>query len=188
MTSSFRLASRRRRHGRLWMAVIAVAIAACTGVPPAQRKNDMTATSLTLWQAIDSLVARMPFSVEGVEAVLPGRLSEDEQRSNDAFQFYKGNLIQLDSGVVIRNVDLRVRRAPPHPAFLVLNLQGTCITLEVLRSHHPTLHITGVPRGHSAEESTTHSLEAPWGRLSFGFKVSNPKCVDFVAFDPVEFE
>lgn len=148
----------------------------------------MPATSLTLWQAIDALVARMPFSVEGVEAVLPGRLREDEQRGNDAFQFYKGNLIQLDSGVVIRNVDLRVRRSPPHPAFLVLNLQGSCITLEMLRSHYPGLHITDVPRGHSQEESTTHSLDAPWGRLSFGFKVSSPKCVDFVAFDPVELE
>lgn len=147
----------------------------------------MTTTSLTLWQAVDALVARMPLSVERVEAVLPGRLSKDEQRSNDAFQFYTGNFIQLDSGVVIRTVDLRVRRSPPHPAFLLLNLQGSCITLEVLRSHYPSVHITEVPRGHSDEESTTHSFEAPWGRLSFGFKVSNPKCVDFVAFDPVEF-
>ncbi len=157
------------RLRRRWMSVIALVVAACSGVAPIASTNDASANSSTLWQVVEALVRGMPFSVARVEAVLHNRLDDDAQRSNEAFRFYKNayknksDAVSLNGGVIVRDLDLRVRRSPPHSAFLVLGLAGRCITLDELRKHYADLRITGVPRDGSADEATTYSSSASWG-------------------------
>lgn len=166
----------------------AVWLASC-GHSVAQGRQDSTiASPATLWQAIDALTHRLPFSKANVERLLSARLSETEEGGNDVFQIFKSDPVRLLDGVVIENVDLRIRRVGPDPGFLVLDIGGRCIKIDDVRTHYASLSITDRPRGRSLDEVTSYTASLPWGRLSFGFKERNRQCLASVAFDPREDE
>ncbi|OJB58613.1 hypothetical protein BGV62_30950 [Burkholderia ubonensis] len=144
----------------------------------------MTQSKMTLWQAIDALAQQVPFSKTKVEHALSTRLTETDEEGNDVFQFFKSTPVTLTDGVVIKNVDLRVKRQGAHPGFMVLELGGQCVGLDAVRGRYDHLEIVDVPRGRSLDESTTHAEKLPWGELAFGFLERNPGCLAFVAFDP----
>ncbi|OMG71128.1 hypothetical protein [Burkholderia ubonensis] len=144
----------------------------------------MTQSTMTLWQAIDTLAQQVPFSKVKVEHVLSTRLTETDEGGNDVFQFFKSTPVTLSDAVVIENVDLRIKRQGEHPGFMVLRLGGTCVGLDAVRGRYGHLEIVDVPRGRSLDESTTHAAKLPWGELAFGFLERNPGCLAFVAFDP----
>ena len=144
----------------------------------------MTQPKMTLWQAIDALAKQIPFSKIKIENLFSTQLAETDEGGNDVFQFFKSNPIKVSEGVAIENVDLRIKRAGPHPGFLVLSIGGNCIGIDAVRAHYNELKITDTPRGHSLDEVTSHSAMLQWGELSFSFKERNPNCLASVAFDP----
>lgn len=149
----------------------------------------MTQPDMTLWQTIDALAQQIPFTRAKVEAVLMTHLVEKDTSGspfpNTAFRFYvAGRTVRLSDGVVISNVDLRIRRRAGHPGFLVLNLNGACIGLDEIRAHYEDIKLTFPPRPDSADPSTGYSVFLPWGKLSFGFPVRNPDCLSSLVFDP----
>ncbi|MCC8397430.1 hypothetical protein LJ656_33240 [Paraburkholderia sp. MMS20-SJTR3] len=149
----------------------------------------MTQLDTTLWQTIDTLVEQIPFTKAKVESVLMTQLAEkDASRRaipNTAFEFYVGGPIGLLDGIVIGNVDLRIRREPGHPGFLVLNqFSGACISLATVRAHYGNLKMTDYPRGRSAYETAAFSAILPWGKLSFGFLERNLGCLEGISFAP----
>ncbi|WP_256260098.1 hypothetical protein [Burkholderia ubonensis] len=146
--------------------------------------SHMTQSKMTLWQAIDALAQQVPFSKAKVEHALSTRLTETDEEGNDVFQFFKSTPVTLTDGVVIKNVDLRVKRQGAHPGFMVLELGGQCVGLDAVRGRYSHLEITDVPRGRSLDEATTHSAQLPWGQLSFGFEERNPACLASVSFKP----
>ena len=154
--------------------------------PNGQNVEDAHATRplRTLWQAIDALTHQLPFSKANVERLLSVRLSETKEGGNDVFQIYKSDPVTLPDGVVIENVDLRIRRVGPDPGFLVLDTGGRCIKIDDVRTHYASLSVTDRPRGRSLDEVTSYTASLPWGRLSFGFKERNRQCLASVAFDP----
>ncbi|WP_345889846.1 hypothetical protein [Paraburkholderia sp. Cy-641] len=107
---------------------------------------------------------------------------------NTAFQFYTGGPVDLADDVVISNVDLRIRYRAGHPGFLVLNLSGSCITLDMVRAYYRSLRVTDRPRGRSLDEVTSYTTALHWGDLSFSFKERNPNCLSSLAFDPKPIE
>lgn len=143
----------------------------------------MAGERMNLWQTIEGLTRRIPFTKAGVEAFLGVALRETEQ-SNPHFQFFDGPEVALDQGVVIAALDLRIKRKGGHSGFLVLELAGPCITLPQVRSYYHQLELTQIPRGRSLDETTVHSAMLPWGKLSFGFREKNPDCLAMVVFDP----
>jgi len=138
----------------------------------------------SLWLAIGALAGQIPFSKQKVETALGTRLSEVEKKGNNLFQFFKSQPIDLADGVVITDVDLRIKRAGGHPGFLVLKMGGTCVTIEQIRGKYSDLTITAQPSGRSLDEETSFSQSLPWGTLSFGFKERNRNCLATIAFDP----
>ncbi len=144
----------------------------------------MNAVELTWWQAVDALVKQIPFSKKKVETLLKTSLSETDNTGNDVFQFYESPPVTLKDGVVIRNIDLRIKRIGPHPGFMVLEIKGQCITLDQIRRRYGPLEITEAPRGRSLDEETSHSAMQPWGKLSFGFAERNPDCLASIVFNP----
>ena len=94
----------------------------------------MTTKTMTLWQAIDALARQIPFSKLKVQSVLSTDLVERTDPGNDVFQFYKSNPIELAEGVVVTDVDLRIKRSGGHPGFMVLSIDGACIGLEQVRA------------------------------------------------------
>ncbi|MBB6589689.1 hypothetical protein LBW62_24790 [Ralstonia solanacearum] len=148
----------------------------------------MTQPKMTLWQAVDALTRQIPFSKTKIENLLSAQLTETDEGGNDVFQFFKSSPVKLSDGVVIENIDLRIKRQGSHPGFMVLRLGGPCISLDMVRSHYSNLEVTDIPRGRSLEESTTHSTLLQWGRLSFSFKERNPGCLASVTFKPKQGE
>ena len=139
---------------------------------------------MTLWQVVDALPRLIPFTKAGVEKLFSVHLAETDYTGNDVFQFYKSNPVQLPDGVVISNIDLRIRRKVGHPGFLSLSLESACVNLDQVRRRFGPLEITEIPRGHSLNEKTYHTARLPWGELSFGFAERNPDCLASIVFDP----
>lgn len=161
--------------------------AGCTQVNESHGKDKTMATEqITLWQAISILAQQVPFTKAKVETVLSTHLIEKpgDYFGKDVSQYFKSVPVELDDGVLISNVDLRVKRTGEDPGFMVLEIEGACVTLKQVRSHYSTLTITGSPRGRSLDDATSHSTEFPWGKLSFGFAERNPECLAWIAFDP----
>ncbi len=142
-----------------------------------------TLPKMTLWQAIDALAAQIPFSEAKVESVLGTRMSEVRRNAYTAF-LQNERPVVLEGNRRIALVDLRLGMEAGDPGFMVLNLDGGCISLDAVRAHYRELRITDTPRGHSLDEVTSHSASLPWGELSFSFKERNPNCLSSVAFDP----
>ena len=141
-------------------------------------------SQLTVWQVIEGLGKLAPFSKSKVENQLSITLSEYDHPSNDAFRFFKGGRTGLANGVIISNVDLRLKREEGHPGFLVLELQGTCVDIKEVRQHFERLEITHTPRGRSPDDVTSHSAQRAWGEISFSFTERKPDCVSSIAFEP----
>ncbi|WP_295982355.1 hypothetical protein [uncultured Variovorax sp.] len=139
---------------------------------------------MSLWLAIDMLVAQIPFSKEKVESVVATQLSDTHAPGGQVFQFFEGTPVRFEDGVEASKFDLRIKREGAHPGFLVVDVQGRCVPLDEVRRHYADLAITDVPRGRSMEEATSYTATLGWGRLSFGFREKNPGCLAFVVFDP----
>lgn len=164
-----------------------LACAAMTMAAPALAEEPgMAIHRLTLWQAIDALAAQIPFARAQVERTLGVTLAETGNRSNALFYLYGGGPATLADGVVVTNVDLRIRRDGGHPGFMVLELAGQCVTLAQVRNRYGKLRLSGVPRGHSIHDTTAHSSDRPWGTLTFSFAERHPDCLASIAFDPAK--
>ncbi|WP_246327140.1 hypothetical protein [Burkholderia guangdongensis] len=150
--------------------------------------SHMTQPTMTLWQAIDALAQQIPFSRTKIENVFAIPLAEADDEGNDVFQFFKSTPFELSDGVIIEDVDLRVKRKGTHPGFMVLHVGGSCVGLDVVRGRYNHLGITDVPHGRSLDDATTYSATLQWGKLSFGFKERNPGCLAFVSFEPKQDE
>ena len=142
----------------------------------------MTTKQMTLWQAIEVLAQQVPFTKAKVETVLSTPLHEKRRSTHTTF--LEGDGVGFVDGAQVTKVDLRLGNAANDAGFMVLELDGACITLEQVRNHYSNLEITGTPRGHSLDEATSHSAFLSWGKLSFGFAERNRDCLAWIAFDP----
>ncbi|WP_243842666.1 hypothetical protein [Paraburkholderia caballeronis] len=177
-------------HRSLTMLGVLIGLAGCS-LAHGQRNEGTQMTTqptMTIWQAIDALARQIPFTKAKVETVLLTRLvvkdTSGNPIQNTAFQFYTGGPVKLSDDAVISNVDLRIRHKEGHPGFLVLDLDGECISLDAVRSHYSILNITNVPHGHSPDEMMGYTTLKAWGKLSFGFTERHPDCLAAVSFNP----
>lgn len=149
----------------------------------AKERNTMK-VEMTLWQTIEALAEQIPFTRQRVEALLHTTLQETDNTGNDVFQFYESPPIELAEGVVINNVDLRIKRMGGHPGFMVLEIGGQCVTLDKIRVRYGSVRMTDSPRGSSQHEKTHYAVKLSWGFLSFGFAQRNPNCLASIVFNP----
>jgi hypothetical protein len=138
--------------------------------------------TLDLWTVIDYLPTRVPFATDKIESALNVVLTRDSE--NEYFTFYKATDLALSHGVVIENIDLRIKKEQPHPGFLVLTLSGACVPKAEVFSRYENLELTGYPRGRSLDEEASYSRMESWGKLSFGFSERARDCLRTVVFNP----
>lgn len=144
----------------------------------------MNRSAMTLWQAIDAVIAQIPFSKTGIERVLSTTFSDADPPGNEKLRLFEGAAVRLADDVEISGIDLRVRRTGPHAGFMVLDLAGRPVPAEEVARHYTGLELSGVPRGQSLDEAIGFTAALSWGRLSFGFSERAPQCLVFVAFAP----
>ena len=177
---------RSKKGAILAMILAAILILALTACEKQKNSDDMD--DMDLWKTIDALAKQIPFSQEKVEIVLSTQLTEKPLGSgNNLFHLFESEPVTLADGVIISNVDLRVKRSGDHPGFLVLELDaadGTGVTLEQVQAKYSKLTITNTPRGDSLEEEFAYSQNLSWGTLTFGFKARDPERLASIAFDP----
>lgn len=142
--------------------------------------------SLDVWTLIDTLPGQLPFTAEKIQAALSLTLGRDgkSESFNPYFSFYTAGGVALDQGVVIEKIDLRLRREPPDPGFLVLTFAGTCVNKAEVMRRYGGLSLTEYPRGRSLDEEAHYSRSEPWGDLSFGFAERARDCLRSVVFKP----
>jgi hypothetical protein len=149
----------------------------------AGERNTMR-VEMTFWKTIEALAEQIPFAKQRVEALLHTTLRETDNAGNDVFQFYESPPIELADGVVISNVDLRIKRTGEHPGFMVLEIGGQCVTLEKIRLRYGNVRMTDSPRGNFQYAKVHYTANLPWGSLSFGFLERSPDCLASVALSP----
>jgi hypothetical protein len=158
--------------------------AACTPEGPTDADNE----AMGLWETIDALTQEIPFSQKGVETALSTQLTEKPLGSgNDQFHLFESQPVTLADGVIISNVDLRIKREGDHPGFLVLEMDvtgGTGVTLEQVQEQYSELTLTSIPSGNSPDEEFSYSQVLTWGKLTFGFKEQDSERLSSIAFDP----
>lgn len=138
--------------------------------------------SHNVWQAVETLRSQATMTPASVERDLNTFLRLNTR--NDYFLFYQGRGPASGDTVRIGNIDLRVRAAPPHDSFMVLNIEGTgCIRLNEVKKHFSALTLNQVPHGHSWEEETGYRSTADHWSLAFGFAEKRPECLASIAFD-----
>ena len=170
----------------LAIVLAAIFVLALTGCEKQGNSGDME--DMDLWKTIDALAKQIPFSQEKVEAVLSAQLTEKPLGSgNNLYHLFESEPVTLADGVIIYNVDLRVKREGEHPGFLVLEMDvtdGTGVTLEQVQAKYSKLAITNTPRGDSLEEEFSYTQNLSWGKLTFGFKARDPERLSSIAFEP----
>lgn len=115
-----------------------------------------------------------PFSQAKLENTLGTRLSEASRNEYTIFLKNESPITLTEDGRIAQ-VDLRLGMKHWAPGFLVLNLDGGCISLDAVRAHYRDLRITDTPRGHSLDEVTSHSASSPVGRAVIQFQGTQPE-------------
>ena len=167
-----------------YLICLAGLIVGCAPMFEVEAKEDaMSNKNMTLWKKIERVAQLIPFTKAKIETLFSTVLSEKRRSSHTVYLV--GQDIDLGHGWLIAKVDLRRGEAAKDPGILVLEVGGSCTTIEQVRDHYAELKITGIPTGRSSSEETSHTAEAPWGKLSFGFAARDPKCLASVTFAPM---
>lgn len=143
----------------------------------------MNQSKLTLWQAIDLFVGRLPFSKEKLEAVLDFPLLESSRNTHMVF-FESPRAIDLADNGKIAMLDLRLSTDNKGSGFLLLALNGVCIGVDQVHARYPNLIVTDLPRGRSPQEVTMFTASLPWGTLAFGYRERTPGRLAYLTIDP----
>lgn len=146
----------------------------------------MNEVALTFWDVADALSRAVPLSPRSVEQILGVDLAETSRTPGLVCWTAKGP--DLADEVRLDAVELRAGASNPESGFLLVAVSGRCVSVEEVRGRYPEVRITGHPRGRSLEEKTVYSTDFDWGRLSFGFKESNRRCLASLTFHPKSIE
>jgi hypothetical protein len=138
-----------------------------------------------LRDAIARLDAISPLDLTKVERTLGTKLALISTLPPVNFKYEADGVRLKDS--VIERVDYRVGAGADHPKsyILVLDIQagGTCISQSDVRAlYHPSKTVAD-PHPERALSEIYLLDEASWGTLSFGFRVSDGRCLRSVVFD-----
>jgi len=136
---------------------------------------------MTLWTALERLMRpAASLSRRDVEALFLAPL--EEIGSNSAFQFFATDGAAFEGRLPIDKLEVRVRRETERAELVILSVAQAQIPRPQVQDRYPRLTLTSVPRGRSLEESTEFSTETSSGRLTFGFKESDPQRLAWIAF------
>lgn len=179
MTKTTR-ARNKRRAALLALLTFTCSICTVRG-NPLIKEPTMPTPAMNLWQIIHALTSNSFMSKESVEQALSIKFQEQPHPSNDAYVFYEAHNLALSGGSVVSQINASRKKADAMIGAIGLDIGGSCITREAVRSRYANLKLTGAPRGRSLEESTAFSATMDWGTISFGFKEKNPECLSNVA-------
>ncbi len=143
----------------------------------------MTPPLAAVHQLLTKLRKEKPFTRERVGELLKTKLIETSR--NDYFAFLEGKPVDLDGGLSLAKIDLRLRvDGKPSSGFLVLDIDKPCVGRKEIFSKYGDIKLESAPTGRSPDEKHSYLLEDDWGKMSFGFAEKNPDCLATIVLDP----
>lgn len=143
----------------------------------------MTPALTSVHQLLTKLRHEKPFTRERVGDILKTKLVETSR--NDYFAFLEGKSADIDGGLSLVKIDLRVPvDGRESSGFLVLDLAGSCISPQEIFAKYGEMKLESAPTGRSLDEKHSYFLEDGWGRMSFGFAARNPSCLSTLVLEP----
>lgn len=169
----------------LWLSLLMCGLVGCVPTQSgALQVKDMSVYSQTnsLWDLIESIERHMPLSVAKAEAALGGRFALTKE--GPAYTVLDAPGGSLKDGVTVTTARMMLKPSLQFEdkSALVLELQGTCITLEHVRARYPDLILYQAPRGRSLDEVSAWSVARTWGSMTFAFQERQPDCLFRVGF------
>jgi len=171
-----------RAMGRIkpiWITIMLVflSISTTTCASELQMRTSINLQQTTLWQLIEALIEHPSYTLDTIGQVLPIEFSE--RGDNGYSSFHEGGPFRLLDQVVVKKATLAIRHASGESRLIGLDLDpsGTCVTLDDVHVYYPNTRIIGTPRGHSLDEETFWAVRYSWGRVAFGFKEANRRCL-----------
>jgi len=168
--------------GRIKLALITImlaflSISTTTCASESQIRTSINLQQTTLWQLIEALIEHPSYTLGTIGQVLPIEFSKNGD--NGSFAFHEGGPFGLLDHVVVKKATLAIRHASGESRLIGLDLDpdGACVTLDDVHVYYPNTRIIGTPRGHSLDEKTYWAVRYPWGRVAFGFKEANRRCL-----------
>jgi len=169
------------------LLLFALVCSGCQSIAYTSKENTMIKLNQSIWHLIDNIQTQPSLTLGHIEKKLAQSLAQETQHSNEYFEFYKGQTIQLAGETTVTQIDLRLpRQAARSPGMLLMRLEGDCITMPQLKQQYENLQVTDIPRGKSMEEATTYTATTPWGEIDFGFQVKKPDCLAYVILKPAK--
>lgn len=101
---------------------------------------------------------------------------------------YRGGAAPLAGAIRVVKSEWRVKRTDPaHVALATMDIDGPCVSLDMVRAEYPSAIMTDSPSTALPYDEGTWSAFGPWGEIGFGFAYASPKCVSSVTFKPDAF-
>lgn len=136
-----------------------------------------------IWTVAKQLSQIQSINLDRFMQVLPAKLTLRDHHPDNSYQrYFSEEALQLEGGVLIASVELRIPSANHRgPGLLNLVLDGACIKKSTLEFHYAPLGLIDVPRGSSAFEQFVYQYTTPGTTsgttLRFGFPEENPDCL-----------
>jgi hypothetical protein len=181
-----------KNHASTAATTIWIAFALATVMLPASAHPDIEErrTNMKLEELVQKLDAASPWPVEKAEEVLGVKLTASPL--SNAFISYEVGQLIFEEGLVIEEVELRVKIVTKETIRLILNLSdnASCFTRERLKKTYPNLQLdlSNPPRRDSPDAKTYYDTKRSWGHIAFGFKVKRPDCLAGITFIPTKWE
>jgi hypothetical protein len=146
-------------------------------------RRKMSPALAGIHQILTKLRQQGSFTQARVNELLKTKLVEKDR--NDYFAFLENGEIQVEGGMILEKVDLRLRiDGEPHSGFLALSVAKPCISRDEIFAKYGKLNLTSAPTGRSLDEQHAYSLEDSWGKMSFGFAERKPDCLSSIVLEP----
>jgi hypothetical protein len=167
-------------YGAVCVLLVNFLLAGCVSFPKESHPKKMK----SVWEIVDGVMALKSFENKKIYDYFGTPFSASSSSTN--FNYWEGNLIKLEDGVVISNILLRTPKNTDVADLLLIDFEGPCIPKQELRSRFTELKVELGKRGHGEMDSTLYVQYSGWGRITFEFMDRNPGCLVSVSFHPKE--
>lgn len=131
-----------------------------------------------VWQLCERAVNLVPLTVDKMETLLGTALVQDPRTPGR----WEGGPARLGESLSVKSSVIGI--GDGGWLFAAINIEPPpCISVDMVKAHHPLLELRYAPTGHSVYETHGWELRDNWGVLRFGIRVKDD-CLVAIALEP----
>lgn len=153
-----------------WLAALLVITCLSVGCTKLEKGTAMTNSEPPhdVWQLAERAVSMVPLTVEKMESLLGTSMTQSDQSPVR----WNSDSVRLSDTLIIPGASIGIKS--DGWTFAGFDIESTsCITIDMVREHYPTVELTYGVTGHSVYESFGWVVSYDWGELTFGMRVKD---------------